>query len=129
MLVPSAIFEGYVDWKERSGKSGIPAAREAYENVPLPPRSTAPYQSRGCTAGCTPEGRPRTRERKGDDKSGRTRRIEKVAPVGPGNGIPVLDSARNPRHYRVTKRRSAGRIVRAITTGDIERDGGGFIGH
>lgn len=57
----------------------------------------------------------RARECKGDDKSGRTRRIEKVAPVGPGNGIPVLDSARNPRHYRVTKRRSTGGIVYAIT--------------
>lgn len=70
--------------------------------------------------------RPRargTRERKGDDKSGRTRRIEKVAPVGPGNGIPVLDSAGNPRRYRVTKRRSAGTIVRAITTGDIGKTG------
>lgn len=68
-------------------------------NVPLPSRSTASYQSRGCTAGRVyrrkrPEERARgTRERKGDDKSGRARRIEKVAPVGPGNGIPVLDSA------------------------------------
>lgn len=73
-----------------------------------------------------PVKRPRargTRERKGDDKSGRTRRIEKVAPVGPGNGIPVLDSAGNPRRYRVTKRRSAGTIVRAITTGDIGKTG------
>lgn len=68
-----------------------------------------------------PVERSRARERKGDDKSGRSRRIEKVAPVGPGNGIPVLDSAGNPRHYRVTKRRSAGTIVRAITTGDIEK--------
>lgn len=56
-----------------------------------------------------------TRECKDDDKSGRTRRIEKVAPVGPGNGIPVLDNARNPRHYRVTKRRSTSGIVYAIT--------------
>lgn len=64
-----------------------------------------------------------TRERKGDDKSGRTRRIEKVAPVGPGNGIPVLDSARNPRHYHVTKRRrSAGGIVHAITNWRYRKD-------
>jgi len=69
-----------------------------------------------------PVERPRargTRECKGDDKSGRTRRIEKVAPVGPGNGIPVLDSVENPRRYHVTKHRSANTIVRAITTGDI----------
>lgn len=41
-----------------------------------PGRRTRPSRARG------------TRERKGDDKSGRTRRIEKVAPAGPGNGIP-----------------------------------------
>lgn len=62
-----------------------------------------------------------TRERKGDDKSGWTRRIEKVAPVGPGNGIPVLDSARNPRHYRVTKRRSTGGSYTQLQIGDIEK--------
>jgi len=39
--------------------------------------------------------------------------------VGPGNGIPVLDSVENPRRYHVTKHRSAGTIVRAITTDDI----------
>lgn len=63
-----------------------------------------------------------TRECKGDDKSSRTRRIEKVAPMGPGNGIPVLDSARNPRHYHVTKRRSTGGIVYAITNRWYRKD-------
>lgn len=111
--------------REKSGKSGIPAAREAYGTSlylhDLQPRINHVSVPQG-----VPVERPRargTRERKGDDKSDRTRRIEKVAPVGPGNGIPVLDSAGNPRRYRVTKRRSAGTIVRAITTGDIGKTG------
>lgn len=91
-------------------KSGIPLAREAYGTSlylhDLQPRiNHAAHREGGrFTRGRDP-GRARgTRERKGDDKSGRARRIEKVAPVGPGNGIPALDSARNSRRYRVTKR-------------------------
>lgn len=128
MLVPSAIFERYIDWKERSGKSGIPAAREAY-GTSLYFHDLQPRINHASVPQGVPGGGPRARERKGDDKSGRTRRIEKVAPVGPGNGIPVLDSAGESSTLSCNKASLDWQNRTRNYNGWYREERGGFIGH
>lgn len=125
MPVPSATSGGYTSaakGKERkienSGRTrGLYGMSLHYHD--LQPRINHVSVPQGVPVGSRAFRARGTRERKVDDKSGWTRRIEKVAPVGPGNGIPVLDSARNPRHYRVTKRRSTGGSYTQLQIGDI----------